>query len=96
MAEVPNPASTTVNVVSRIVLKGMEIFSDERKRYWQDEKFKREKAVADAQNKRAHTGYTDTEVILAEEELERFYHAYEAEYSAKLDEVLAKLKGKSS
>lgn len=83
---------TIVDTIGRIVLKGMEIFSDERKRYWQDLYFQRLKSLDDAKNKKLQTGYTDAEVVLAHEEIERFYLAYEADFSAKLADVIEKAK----
>lgn len=81
------PASTTVNVLSRIVLKGMEIFTDERKRHFANLFHDVMERLQEAQNKK-YPHYSDAEVVLCQDELEAFYLAYESEQAQAVERIL--------
>lgn len=81
---------TTLNVVSSIILKGMEIFSDERKRNFQQKYVDLLTKIKGLENRRA-PDYNDAELGLAREELDIFLAAYEKEFQVQLDTVLRKV-----
>jgi hypothetical protein len=88
----PSPAPTSVfEVIARIVLKGLEIFGDERKRHfasqWQDVLT----ALQNARNLK-FPYYTDAGIVLAQERMDAFYLAFEAEHSAAVDEMIKKVR----
>ena len=81
-----------VEVFARIALKGMEIFSEERKRHFQSEYHDVIAALNEAINRKFPT-YTDARVVLSEERLMAFYEAYEREQSGAVDRLKDLLRG---
>lgn len=74
--------------IVKILLAGMNIFSEERKRHFQKELKEVGQAVLDAENAR-HPDYSDAKLAMAIEARELFLVAYAAEFSARMDELRA-------
>lgn len=73
--------------IVQILLTGMKIFSEERRRHFESEFQEKEQAVKDAEN--AHSpDYSDAKLALAIEDRETFLKAYQMEFNTQMDSVL--------
>ncbi|MBF31852.1 MAG: hypothetical protein Unbinned1322contig1000_45 [Prokaryotic dsDNA virus sp.] len=70
-----------LELIGNIVLKGMELWSVERKKAFQKKHFNILEELDQARN-RVFPEYTDIDVALAEEKYENFLEAYHLEMSA--------------
>lgn len=77
-------------VAARIVLKSMEIFSEERKRHFSAKYMDLQQAIKNAENAQS-PDYSDAKLALAKEELEIFLRAYQNEFNIELDSLLKKV-----
>ena len=75
-----------LNTVANIVLKGLEIFSDERRRHLSKEYLSKLQALDDAKNAR-YPDYSDAKIALARRDRDNFLDAYFTEFSARVDEL---------
>lgn len=75
-----------VNTSAQIVLKGMEIFSDERRRNLSKQYNEVLQAVNDAENAQ-WPEYSDAKLALAVERRESFLSAYYVEFAARVDSI---------
>lgn len=69
--------------IMAILLAGMKIFTDERRRHFEGEFSDKLKAVKDAENAHA-PDYSDDNLALAREDLDTFLKAYQAEFSSQV------------
>ncbi len=74
--------------ITKILLSGLEIFSDERRRHFSKVLLEKEQAVKDAEN-RLHPDYTDAGLAKAIEQREIFLAAYETEFTAQIKSLVA-------
>lgn len=88
------PAMSTFAILSRIVLKGLEIFSSERQHQFSQDWNDVLTAMQAAQNKKYPT-YTDAEVVLSQDRLEAFCLAFESEQSSAIKDILKKLEAQT-
>lgn len=77
-------------VIAQIILQGMKIFSEERRRHLSSEYLGLLQAVKDAENAQA-PDYNDAQLALAVEARDNFLRAYQTEFSAELDGLLKKV-----
>lgn len=75
--------------ILKILLKGAEIFSDERRRQIARELEEKTNRVNQERNNR-FPAFNNDRLNLAEQELESFLAAFEVEFGKRLDEVLNK------
>lgn len=76
--------------ILKFLLKGAEIFTTERRRYFQKTLLENNQEVLDLENAR-HPDYNDAKLALAKEKRDNFIVSYQKEFEARLDEL--KLKG---
>jgi len=73
-------------LVLEIILKGMELFTEERRKHFSTEYLELEQDIKDASNDRAPT-YSDAKKALAIEKRDTFLLAYHTEFFAAVDKV---------
>ena len=78
------------STIAQIILTGAKIFSDERQRYYENKMLEVIQAVKDAENAR-HPDYSDAKLALAVEAQESFLLAFNSEFKAAMDVLLAKV-----
>lgn len=74
--------------IVKILLNGMEIFSDERRRHFSALFLEKAQNVKDAENK-LNPDYSDAKLALAVEAQEIFLAAYETEFSSQVKNLMA-------
>jgi len=73
-------------LVLEIILKGMELFSEERRKHFAKGFLDLEQNIKDASNERA-PDYSDAKKALAIEARDTFLLAYHSEFSATVDKI---------
>lgn len=71
-----------------ILLKGTEIFTDERRRYFSKKLLEHHQKVNDLENAR-HPDYNDDKIALAKEERDAFLVSYKTEFDNRLNTILS-------
>lgn len=76
--------------IAEILATGLKIFSDERRRYYENKMLEVEQTVKDAENK-THPDYSDAKLALAVEARETFLLAFNTEFKVAMDALLSKV-----
>ena len=80
------------STILAILLKGTEIFTEERRRHFSKEMFEL-KTNLDSELSKVFPDYNGARVALAKKELNNFTEAYAKEFSSGITELLAKVAG---